>query len=264
MKKITSKVFFALFFISLFFVVNVQAQEEETESPLTFGADVVNRYIWRGLNLGGNTPSIQPSIEYAIGNTGLSIGAWGAYSIGGQTTQETDLILSYTLPNEMFTVAFCDYYLPDDMEENSYFDYSNDDETPTGHLYEATLSFNGTEKIPLSVMFSMNLGGADAQDADGNVVMSKYIELKYSSSIGGTDFDIFAGAALDKGTEYTVLGTTYIEPGYYKQEKAGFVNVGMNVSREIPITDKYSLPVFGSFLINPTSETTYFVFGISF
>ena len=35
-------------------------------------------------------------------------------------------------------------------------------------------------------------------------------------------------------------------------------------SKDIKITDDYSLPVFGSFIINPDAETAFLVFGISF
>jgi hypothetical protein len=35
-------------------------------------------------------------------------------------------------------------------------------------------------------------------------------------------------------------------------------------SKDIQITDSYSLPVFGSFIVNPKAETAFLVFGISF
>ncbi len=64
------------------------------------GADLASRYIWRGLNAGGSSPSIQPAIEYTIGSEkhAFSVGTWGAFSTSGiQTTQEVDLYISYTL-----------------------------------------------------------------------------------------------------------------------------------------------------------------------
>ncbi len=63
------------------------------KSNLDLGADFKSRYIWRGINLGGNTPSIQPFIEYAFAK-GWAFGSWGAFSFGEQATQEVDLYLT--------------------------------------------------------------------------------------------------------------------------------------------------------------------------
>ena len=35
-------------------------------------------------------------------------------------------------------------------------------------------------------------------------------------------------------------------------------------SKDIQISENYSLPVFGSFILNPEAETAFLVFGISF
>ena len=35
-------------------------------------------------------------------------------------------------------------------------------------------------------------------------------------------------------------------------------------SKEITISESYSLPLFGSFILNPEEETAFLVFGISF
>ena len=58
-------------------------QESPKESKLGFdvGADIMSRYVWRGTQFGGSSPSIQPFTSLSIGN--LEIGAWGAYSTGG-------------------------------------------------------------------------------------------------------------------------------------------------------------------------------------
>jgi len=46
--------------------------------------------------------------------------------------------------------------------------------------------------------------------------------------------------------------------------EAGIVNMSFSGSKDIQITDDYSLPVFGSFVYNPDAETAFLVFGISF
>jgi len=43
----------------------------------------------------------------------------------------------------------------------------------------------------------------------------------------------------------------------------GIVNLGITLAKEIQITDKFSLPVSGSLITNPTAESIFIVFGIS-
>jgi len=89
----------------------VRAQEEEKESPLSIGADLVSRYVWRGLDYGAS-PSIQPYMEAAIGN--FAIGAWGAYTTNLPGVQEVDLYLRYTIM-DMLTIGVTDYFFPDEV-----------------------------------------------------------------------------------------------------------------------------------------------------
>jgi len=56
------------------------------------------------------------------------------------------------------------------------------------------------------------------------------------------------------------LGEPY---GFYGQRSMGVINLGLTVSKDIKITDKFTLPVFGSFITNPESENVFFVFGLS-
>ena len=73
MRAVTGKLFAILFALLLLSVTTAKAQE------LSVGTDIVSRYIWRGIDLGGNTPSIQPTLEFSTG--GFAVGFWGAYSL---------------------------------------------------------------------------------------------------------------------------------------------------------------------------------------
>jgi hypothetical protein len=271
---------FSVLFAVLLSVTSLFAQEDAVveESPWSVGADFVSRYIWRGVNLGGSSPSIQPYLEYGFGsdNHSFAIGAWGAYSLSGsQTGQEADLYLSYTI-KEILSLTVTDYFFPDETSgRNKYFNYNMDwdkinsgEEAQTGHVLEAAVSFNGTEKLPVTLMFAMNLWGADSQKykevsgilvPENKIVMSKYLELGYSTDVSGVAVDVFAGMTFDnpkieKG-----------EPeGFYGQRSAGIINLGFSLAKELKITDHYSLPVFGSIITNPEAENIFMVFGVSF
>jgi len=224
----------------------------QTETSFNSGVDLMSRYIWRGLNLGGSSPSIQPTLEYNLG--GFTIGTWGAFSMSdGVKIQETDLYLSYNI-KDMFSITITDYFLPvDTLENNNYFEYNED---KTSHLLEASVSFDGTEKIPFTLLAAVNFWGADALKADGKKQFSTYLELGYNGTCKGVDYNLFMGFTptspdQDKG-----------ESGFYGPY-AGVINLGITVSREIQITDKFSLPVTTSFIVNPQAENVFLVVGIS-
>lgn len=220
-------------------------EADQQKSNLSIGADVYNRYIWRGINLGGNTMSIQPSLEYSFGNSGLVVGAWGAFSMGGQTVQEIDLYLKYT-PIDLFTITVTDYFFPDDRGGYDYFEYRED---LTSHIIEAAVSFNGLEGLPLTALFAMNLHGDEAN--------STYFELGYAFDLkGDVGLSLFAGATL------TEPGPG--ETGFYGQEQAGLINLGVTGSKELKITETFSLPVSSSLIINPEANYIFMVFGFSF
>ena len=54
------------------------------------------------------------------------------------------------------------------------------------------------------------------------------------------------------------------EAAWYANGGSGLVNVSLGGSKDIKITDDYSLPVFGSLIYNPDAETAFLVFGMSF
>jgi len=243
--------------ISLFIFLNssslfAQNDTTKTDSPISVSVDLMSRYIWRGSDFGAS-PSIQPGIEYS--KKGFAIGAWGAYAINYQGYQESDLYLGYTFYKDMFTVMITDYYFQSDLTNVNYFDYKKN---TTGHVFEATVAFNGTKKLPLSLMVATNIYGADAtkindDGTQGDNQFSTYAELSYSFK----HFDLFAGANLtepnrDKG-----------ETGYYGNYR-GFVNIGITSTKNIKITKEYSLPLTLSVITNPQAEKIYFVAGFSF
>ncbi|HLO92059.1 MAG TPA: TorF family putative porin [Lentimicrobium sp.] len=223
------------------------------EIALNPGVDIMSRYVWRGLNLGGSSPSIQPSLEFTAGK--FTLGTWGAFSTSNDfTVQETDLYMSYNLC-DAFTVGITDYFLPDELAENEhYFEFKDDS---TGHVLEAAATFNGTEKIPFTFMAAVNFYGADARHANNKKQYSTYFELAYKTKVKDVECRIFIG-----GTA-TNPDKELHETGYYA-ESAGITNFGITGIRTVQINDKFGLPLTGSFIINPKTEKVFLVIGLSF
>lgn len=233
----------------------------ETKSSnlnLNIGADLVSRYVWRGTDF-GRSPSIQPSIELQVGS--FAIGYWGAFStsqlVSGSfaSTQETDLYLSYTF-KDVVSLTLTDYFFPNDtLINNKYYEFN---ENKTGHLVEAAISFNGTDKIPFTLLVATNIWGADKRKANGKKFYSTYVELGYSTTIlenialnSFVGFNVIA-PDLDKG-----------ESGFYG-DYMGVVNLGITGSKEIKVSDSFSIPVSVSVITNPQTENLFMVLGISF
>jgi hypothetical protein len=238
------------------------SQDNET-SNFSIGADVVSRYVWRGLNLGGSSPHVQPYMEYAFGESGLAVGAWGSYSLGPKgsgtyaTGIEADLYVSYS-PVDWLGFTVTDYFFPKDeaFESNDYFNYDADE---TGHTIEAMVTIGGFESFPVYATFAVNIFGVVGTNAMGEKYNAKYLELGYSSSIKEYDFSAFAGLALDdpKFEDEAEGG------GFYGNKSTGLINLGISLGKEYTIADK-AIPVSSSLIFNPEAGNIFLVFGISF
>lgn len=238
--------------IFIFVNQNVTAQEEGCKARLDASADIMSRYIWRGLNLGGSSPSIQPGLELGMGN--FALGTWAAYSFNHAIVrQEVDLYASYTFA-DMINITATDYFLPfEDTNANHYFNYKGDE---TGHVIELAAKFLGTEKLPLSLLVATNIYGADAKKSNGDNQFSTYIELGYSFKVRENACSAFLGFTPTKPD------TDKGETGYYG-EGPGVINLGISASRDIKISDSFTLPVNASLITNPQAENIFLVFGIS-
>lgn len=205
------------------------------QTSVSGGADFVSRYLWRGLDF-GNTFSIQPSVALTAGD--FEVGFWGSYPFTNTAAgnEEMDLYLGYSLGN--FSVLLTDYYFP-----NSGAKYGNYDD-PGGHTLEVGLSYGGSESFPISVTAFMNV----YNDDDNSV----YFELGYSTEVSDVAVDLFVG------------GTPGGDGAFYGTENFNLINIGVTASKDVKITEDFSLPVFSSYILNPNTEIAYLVFGVSF
>lgn len=218
-------------------------------------AEVESRYVWRGQPLGGSVPSFHPSMSFEY--KGLEVGAWGAYSFSKNPSQELDLYVSYTFWKEMFTVIVTDYCFPGESYETRYFNYHN---ATTPHVFEAGVSFNGTEKVPIGVSLYTNFFGADAKKANGKNLFSTYAEVSYNPSIEkiGVEFSVFCGAALN-GQSYIIGEDEFL--GFYGNKGFSVVNVGVSASKSFSIKDKVEIPLTTKLIFNPAANQAYLSVG---
>jgi hypothetical protein len=240
MKKLTLTIILTAIAFQTIYSQSDISESSEAESPFSISADFVNRYVWRGLLYSPN-PNIQPTFDFTKGN--LSIGAWGSYAMAIPYA-EVDLYISYSIGN--FTLTLNDYYVENefDLPENKYFNWTK---TTTPHSLEGSITYNGTENLPLTLTAATFFYGND-WDENGSNLYSTYFEIGYGKQMGNTLVNLFVG-----GTPAT---------GLYS-DKASIVNVGVGLSREISISSNFKLPIFGSLVINPSAQDIFMVFGIT-
>lgn len=210
--------------------VNKTTAQETVE--VTVGGDLVSSYIWRGQNCAG--VSIQPGISLSL--KGFSLTAWGSVGFDNQETKEFDFTLGYNIGG--VSLALTDYW----FDTHRYFDYSAH---TTAHMFEVTA---GYDFGPLALQWNTYFAGGDYTKEDGDRGYSTYIEASAPFTLKGIDFN-------------AEIGCTPWE-GLYS-DKFNVVNIGLKASKEIKITETFTLPVFTKMTFNPYTDNAYFAFGVS-
>ncbi|MCB0731056.1 MAG: hypothetical protein KDC88_08490 [Ignavibacteriae bacterium] len=227
LKNIKKKIFILL--VALTF-----STEMFSQTSVSGGADFVSRYVWRGIDF-GNSFSVQPSLS--VSNGGFEAGFWGSYPFVNDNmgAEEMDLYLGYSISD--FSVLVTDYYFP--TSGGKYGNYKD----PGSHTIEIGLSYGGSDSFPISLAAYMNV----YNDEDNTV----YFEVGYSTEIQEVGFDLFVG------------GTPGGDGAYYGTTEFNLINIGITASKEISITDDFSLPIFSSYVLNPNLEIGHLIFGLS-
>lgn len=211
-------------------------------AQVSIGVDLMSRYIWRGYDF-GESASIQPTLEYSTGP--LTIGSWAAYSISsdGAGATEHDLYVSFTAG--AFTAGLTDYYFPvpsSIASDNTAQFFNFDDGGEGAHHLEPFVSFAGPEAAPVTLTAAI----VAYNDPDHSV----YLEASYPFVVQDVSLSVTAGMTPASST-------------FYRTNKAGLINLGLSASEAIPITDRFSLPISVSYIMNPYAERTFLVFGLS-
>ena len=216
--------FLTLAFAALFFTT-FGTQKVEAQD---FGADVASSYVWRGTQF-GNGPHVQPLMSLGYGN--LELGAWGSVPLtAGDTGAELDLYVSYDLGPLALTVT--NYTFP------------NTSPASGGAYVDGEGLFEGDY---LEVSGSGSVGPIDLTVGYFTELEALYIEAGFSIGV----VDVAIGYAGEDDYNWYV-------------SEAGLCNISVGGSKEVKITDDYSLPLFGSLVYNPDAESAFLVFGMSF
>lgn len=228
------------YFLALIAMMSIMPGMAQNEVETTIATDVVSQYFWRGQDLG--SVSLQPTL--GVSYKGLSLSAWGNVGLSEPTdTKEFDLTLAYTLG--AFNIGITDYWFNAGLDPAvRYFKY---DAHGTNHVFEATL---GYDFGVASLQWYTNIAGNDGVNKDGDRAYSSYFEANVPFTLAGVDWTATAGAVPFATDFYATTGFAV-------------TNLSLKATKDIKVTDTFSLPVFGQIATNPCSQKAYLVFGVT-
>lgn len=233
MKKIV------LFAMGLVLGGTTLAQNEEKVETIISG-DIVSSYIWRGQDLG--SAAIQPTL--GVGYKGLSLTAWGSYGlVNSDDVKELDLTLAFSFGG--LNIGVTDYWFDAGLDpDNRYFKY---DAHGTNHLFEANI---GYDFGIASLQWFTNFAGNDGVNNDGKRAYSSYVEAAVPFKLSSIEWTATAGAVPFATTFYGTSGFAV-------------TNLSLRATKEIKVTDTFSIPIFGQVTANPCSQKAYLVLGFT-
>lgn len=214
----------------------MMSAQDEVET--TIGADIVSQYIWRGQELGD--VSLQPTLGIAY--KGLSLTAWGSVGLSNKdNTKEFDLTAAYTTGG--FHIGVTDYWFNTPNER--YFAYSAHE---TSHVFEANV---GYDFEIASLNWYTNFAGNDGVNKDGKRAYSSYFEANVPFKLASCEWTATIGAV------------PYATSFYGDANGFAVTNIGIKATKDIKVNDHFSIPIFAGITANPSTEKTFFIFGVS-
>jgi len=176
------------YFIITFILFAFNFLSSAQELSVNVNADLVARYIWRGLNINDQL-NIQPLVKFKLSD--LQFGFWGSYGLSHTNTTDelhsksyeidTWVSYSFTIKNSVnITTIVTDYYNPN--EEISIGNFNN-----YNNKNEPGVSIAGPELFPLTLSGYVNV----YNDAGS----STYFQIDYSTKIDNYGLGFFIGAS---------------------------------------------------------------------
>ena len=186
--------------------------------------------------------SFQPS--FGVAYKGLEILADGNVGLTETSDpKEIDVTLSYTIGGLCFGIT--DYWSNQGLDlDNRYFRYNAHS---TNHVFEVNL---GYDFGVVAIQWNTNFAGFDGLNKNCKRAYSSYVELNVPFRLGGAEWTATAAAV--------PYATTY-----YNTNGFAVTLLWLKATKEIQITDRFSIPVFAKVLANPCAQKGHLAFGFT-
>ncbi|MDR3137777.1 MAG: hypothetical protein LBT73_02720 [Tannerellaceae bacterium] len=230
---------------------------------VSLGADAVSSYVWRGTFCGG--AAVQPALSLSYG--GFSVGAWGSVDIASVGAKELDLSLGYSIGN--LSLGITDYWWNGEDSPYGYYKYVSGKDFATGHLFEGTIGYSiGNFSASWSTFFlgdktpDLDKDGGFQYDENDKLKMkeqfSTFIEASYAFDIKGITFTPSIGI-VPWASQYH---KSHEDP---KDDRSfTLATISFTASKELKVTESFSVPVFTQLVFAPEQDNAFLVFGVSF
>ena len=217
--------------------------------------EIVSLYNFRAIDY-GNSPAIQPKMQVFYNN--LEFFAWGSQALIAREMfegekvpfNEVDWGFKYHIETAIgkFIPVITAYYCP--FEKKKFFDLRGLDNWQKRGSQTVNVAFDyivsPTMPIKLTVDYCFH------NDPQKPI----YAELGYTFTHDNYIIEPYLGVAkgLGPGGETRQYGIN--------NNEIGFCNLGLNITKNIPVTDKFTLPVTSTLSIQPYTEEVWVVFKV--
>ena len=191
----------------------------------------------------GMSATAQDEVETTVSADVVSTYVWRGMECGSAAIQPTlgiGLTLAYSTGG--FNIGITDYWF--NTPEERYFLY---DANKTSHIFEANI---GYDFGPAAIQWFTNFAGNDGYNKDGKRAYSSYVELSAPFKLASVDWSATVGA-VPYATDF------------YGVDGFAVTNVSLKATKDIKVTDSFSIPVFAQVAANPSTEKAYLVFGFT-
>ena len=144
-------------------------------------------------------------------------------------TRELDFTLAYEAGG--FNIGVTDYWFPEIASK----------------VFEANIGYDFGFG---SLQWFTNFAGDDSLNDKGSLAYSSYLEASVPFWLGGVECAATAGIVP-------------FATDFYGVDRFAFINLSLTASKDIQVTDSFSIPVFAQLAVNPYTNNAYLVFGIT-
>lgn len=190
--------------------------------PFSLDVYLYSRYVWRGVGFGAS-PSVQAQMAYTTG--GFMAACYVSKSLNGNSigfANTSNVMVGYKYKG--VSVVVDDYFFYDEDNLDRYLDWSD----TTLHFIETRLRYDADRWYGFA---GYNVYAAETMNRDGVYIEAGYRIPKHSLLL-------FAGYLTD-GSDLNFTTT------------AGVTNIGITKEKRLRFSDKFSLPITGSLIVNP-------------
>ena len=230
---------------TLMLLVGVSALAQDKVQPY-LTTDLTNIYIWRGQRLAG--VSIQPVAGFKW--KCLNLFAWGNAQLTPPANEypekyEIDILLKCQVTKNL-NIGLKDVYT--NGRGDGFFSYGKIGHA--AHGVEAVLTYDWKYFV---TEWTTTILGHDGLNHKGERSYSSYFLASVPFRISHVDFS-------------AIVGVVPYYTSRYDDNSSGFhINMlSIKAGYDIPLSQKFNLPVYTQFMVNPSSEQAYFQVGCQF